>query len=232
MDLASLQVLIGDLTNDPGHDRYTLAAIGTELDNSQDKWNVEARILKKTVTLTTIDGVRQYALTGLTGTPIAFTRVTHKGLELDKKDKSWMDLYSGTDWTLDIGTPKRFLIEATDPAIQFITVHPTPQGVDAGANLVVEYIIKHTSMTSSSDQPFNSAPLATPYHWGLAYDTAQRLLIRDPNPTNAQKVTPYKKIGDDVMADVVQTYKALEREEPYRVRGGRRWNSGGAFWRV
>jgi len=231
MDLTTLQTLIGDLTNDPNHDRYSLTQINIELDNSQDVWNAEAKILKDTVTLTTTAGARQYALSGLTGTPISFARVTHRGIELQKKDKSWFDLYTSTDWTVDTGTPRYYLIEATDPDIQFLTVYPTPRDADAGANLVVEYIKRHTSMSASSDQPFNSSPLATPYHYGLGYDVSSRLLIRDPNELNVQKVMPYKKLADIAKANVIQVFKALEREEPLRLRGGKVWQGGGALWR-
>lgn len=221
MDLSALQTLIGSLTNDPQHDRYTTSDIGTELDNSQDKWNVEAKIIKDTVTLTIVDGTRQYVLSGLTGTPISFLRVTHKGLELEKVDKIFMDLYTGSDWTQDIGTPKRFFIEATDPDIQYLAVHPTPQAADAGANLVVEYIKRHTALSASTDKPFNGNDLLLPYHYGLAYDTASRLLSRDPSPQNSSKVITYQREAGIVMANVVQVFKALEKQEPWRLKGGR-----------
>lgn len=223
MDLSELQTLIGDLTNDPSHDRYTTAQINTELNNTQDKWNVRARILKDTVTITTVDGTRQYAIAGLTGTVIAFGRVTHLGLELEKKDKAWFDLYAGDDWTDDVGTPRKYLIEATDPDVQFITLYPIPQSADAGANLVVEYIKRHTVMAAASDEPFNGNDLLLPYHYGLAYDTAGRLLARDPSPINTPKSAEYRVTAADVLTDVVQAFKALEREEPYRLRGGRVW---------
>lgn len=227
MTLAELQVLIGQLTSDPNHDRYTTSDIGTELDNSQNKWNIDAKIIKDTVALTIVDGTRQYALSTLTGTPISFPRVTHKGLDLRKRSKSWMDLYTGTDWTLDTGTPKAFIIEATDPDIQYITLYPTPQGVDAGANLVVEYVKMHTTLSGLSDVPFmagtSSNTLLRPYDWGLCYDTASRLLSRDPSEINAKKQVDFKKQADDVMSQLIQAFKEFEEEEPKRLRGGRNW---------
>lgn len=219
MQLDELQALIGDLTTDPSHDRYSLAQITTELDNTQDKWNADAGILSDTVTLTVVDGQRTYALSGLTGTPISFDRVTHKGLKLEKKDESWFDLYAGgVDWTTTPGTPTAYLIQATDPDTQYIVLYPVPQSGDAGANLVVEYIKKHTSMSASTDKPFNSSPLTSPYHWGLAYDVASRLLIRDPSPINAQKVIPYKNIAEGVLANVVEVFLAFEKEIPMRLK--------------
>lgn len=227
MTLSDLQSLIGSLCNDPNHDRYSLSDINTELDNSQNKWNMSARIIADTVTITVVDGTRQYALSGLTGTPISFSRVTHKGLDLTKRSKQWLDLYSGIDWTTVIGTPTLYVIEQRDPSNQYITLYPIPQAGDAGANLVVEYVKAHTSMSASTDVPFMAGSetnyLLRPYDWGLAYDVSARLLKRDPSSQNQERKTDYKKEADNVLADVIQVFKAFEAEEPKRMSGGRRW---------
>lgn len=231
MTLADLQTLIGSLTSDPNHDRYTTTDIGTELDNSQDEWNADIGLIRDTVTITVVDGTRQYAISSLTGTPIGFLRVTHKGLRLDKRDKQWLDLYSGgSDWTIQIGTPKDYVIEITDPDTQYITLFPTPQANDAGAYLIVEYIKRHTAMSSSSDVPFMSGTtsnsLLRPYDWGLAYSASARLLARDPSEINVPKSVNYAAISRNVKDKVIEAFKALEKEEPRRMRGGRYWNSG------
>lgn len=226
MTLSDLQALISSLCNDPGNQRYALTDINTELDNTQDEWNVEARIIKDTTTITVISGTRQYALSGLTGTPISFTRATHKGLPLKKRSRAYFDLYSGgQDWTTITGTPTDYCIEALIAATQYVTVRPTPGDGDTGANLVVEYIKRHTPMSAISDTPFMSgtAPnsLLRPYDWGLAYATAARLLARDPTPETSNKVSNYNNIAKVVKADVIQVFDALEKEEPYRLRSNR-----------
>lgn len=224
MDFSTLQAYIGGLTNDPGHARYSLSDINTELDNVQDRWNIHAKILKDTVTLTTVDGTRQYALSGLTGTPIAFTRVAHKGIELRRRDKSWFDMFTGEDWSDDTGTPVNYLIEFTDPDNQFLTVYPIPQSGDAGDNLVVEYIKQHTAMSAATDEPFNSNTILRPYHSGVAYEAAANLLLRDPNQESVAKFGPYMKLANDALAEVIQTFKAQEREEPMRLRTRAIWS--------
>lgn len=227
MTLSDLQSLIGSLTNDPNHDRYTLSEINTELDNTQDKWNMTARIIKDTVTFTVVDGTRQYSSALLVGPPLAITRATHKGIELKKRSKSYFDLYTGHDWTVDIGTPTDFYFEAEDPDIPYFYLYPIPQSGDEGDNLVVEFLKRHTSMSSSSDNPFLSSGtqnfLLRPYDWGLAYDVSARLLARDPSPQNSTRSVNYQRIADGVLAEVVQVFKALEKEEPMRIRGGRYW---------
>lgn len=221
MQLVDLQSLIGDLTNDPNHDRYSLNAINTELDNSQDTWNLEAKIIKGTITLTVVANTYQYALSNLTGTPISFPRVTHKGINLAKRSKTYFDHISQHDWTVDIGTPTEFFIEATDPNSLYISLHPNPQSGDIGTNLVVEYIKRHTAMAASTDVPFSSAGtgnyLLRPFDWGLAYSVASKLLLRDPSAVNAPKASNYAQIAKNVLDDVIQVFKALEAEEPKRM---------------
>lgn len=230
MTLSDLQTLIGSLTSDPNHDRYSLSDVNTELDNSQNTWNLEAKIIKDTVSITLTANVRQYALSGLTGTPISFPRTTHKGIDLEKRSKSYFDHISWRDWSADLGTPTEFFIEATDPAVQFLTVHPTPQSGDVDAPLVSEYIKAHTSMSAASDVPFMSGTesnyLLRPFDWGLGYSASSRLLLRDPNEANAKKSADYAVIAKNVLAEVVQVFLALEAEEPKKVSGGRYWRTG------
>lgn len=223
MDRSDLYTLIGSLTNDPSHERYSTTDLDTELDNSQDKWNIHAKIIKDTVTLTVVDGTNDYAISGLTGTPIEFLRVTHKGVELVRRDKSYFDMFASDDWSDDTGTPKYYYIDASDPDSQKIYLYPIPRSEDAGANLVVEYVKRHTPMASDSSLPFNDNSLLVPYHWGLAYDVSSRLLARDPSAENVAKADAYNKQANNVLAEVIQTFKAQEREQPLRVRPIKRW---------
>ncbi len=228
MTLTDLQTLIGSLTNDPLHDRYTTIDIGTELDNSQDSWNIEAKLIKSTTTITTVAGTRTYVLSTISGTIISVPRATHKGIPLHKRSKSYIDLYyGGSDWTQNLGTPTDFYLDVTDPTSQNIVVYKTPQDGDAGANLVVDAVIRHTPMSAASDVPFMvgtaSNPELRPYDWGLAYEASARLLARDPSTQNVPKSQNYAGIANGVRANVVQVFKALEAQEPPRLQMPIRW---------
>ena len=229
MQLSEMQVMIGDLVSDPNHDRYSLTQIGTELDNSMDTWNIEAKIIKDTVNVTLTANIRQYALSLLTGTPISFPRTTHKGIDLSKRSKTYFDHLGPRDWTLDLGTPTDFFIEATDLDNQFISLYPNPQGNDVDQPVVVEYVKRHTPMSAASDTPFMSVTsvnyLLRPFDWGLCYSVASKLLLRDPSTTNAAKSSNFASIAQNVLSEVVQVFKALEAEEPKRIAGGRYWNT-------
>lgn len=228
MDLSEFHVLCGDLLNDPGHERYSTSQINTELDNSQDTWNAEAKLIKSTTTITIVSGTRQYAISNISGTIIAIPRATHKGIPITKRDKAFIDLYyGGSDWTVQLGTPTDFYIDITDPANQYIVVYKTPQDNDAGANLVVEAIIRHTPMSSDTDVPFmsgtSSNAMLRPYDWGLAYEASARLLARDPSKENSKKSIDYASIAAGVRANVVQVFKQLERQEPPKLQMPMRW---------
>lgn len=223
MNLSDLQTLIGDLCNDAAHDRYSLTQINEVVNNVLDEWNLEAAILKDAVTLTTVADQRNYALSGLTGTPIRFDRVTHDGIELQRRDKAWFDLYASDDWSDDIGTPTQYYIDVSDPDSQYLYLYPTPQSQDAGANLIVEYVKRQDELSSDTDIPFNSNTLLYPYHHGIAYSASAMLLLRDPSQENAIKSSSYMKKGNGILTKVIEIFKAQEREEPLRLRGGRYW---------
>ena len=224
MNRTVLYTLIGDLVNDPNHDRYSTSQIDTQLDIVQDRWNVDAGILVDTVTITTVAGTRDYALTGLTGTVVDFRRVTFRGLELNKRSKQWFDLYAGDDWSDDTGTPTDFYID-TDADGFHLVLYPIPQTEDAGAYLVVEYVKRHTTMDEATDEPFNSLTYLSPYHYGIAYRVASNLLSQDPDPINAAKATRYLRLSEEAFSDLHQHFKVLETEEPLRMTGGRYWRS-------
>lgn len=221
MDVSAFYTLIGDLTNDPAHDRYTTSQILTVMNNVLDEWNLEAAVLKDTVTLTTVAGTRSYLLSTLTGTPVRFDRVTHLGIELERRDKSWFDLYASDDWSDDTGTPKMYYINVSDPDLQNIYLYPTPQDADAGANLVVEYVKRQDTLTATTDIPFNSNTLLYPYHHGIAYRASALLLLRDPTPDARFKASGYQSTASAVLTKVIEVFKEQEKEEPPRLRGGR-----------
>jgi len=233
MTLSELQAQVGALTNDPNYDRYSLSDINAELGNSQTKWNLSAKILKLTTSSVIIAGSNYFGLTPF-GTPtnivLAYDRVTLDSLPLKKRSKAWMDLYTGTNWSAHTGTPTIYYIDVSY-GVERIYLYPTPTSADAGKSLVYETITSHIPMSSSTDRPFqwyagSSSFLTTPYDYGLAYDAAARLLLRDPSTANAKKSEDYKNIANGVLDQVIQTFKALEAEEPKRLSGGRYWNSG------
>ena len=227
MQLSDLQTQVGILCNDFNHARYLLTDINQELDNAQNQWNAEIKIIKETTTIPSVLNQRQYLLTLITGTPISFPRVTFKGIDLKKRSKSYFDLYTSYDWTQIIGTPTDFFIEATDPSNLFLTVYPIPQSGDTDGSFVVEAIIAHTPMVNPTDVPFMSGAVSNyllrPYDFLLAYSAAARLLARDPSPENGSRQGNYMKIAQEGKELLITVLKEMEAEEPRRMAGGRRW---------
>lgn len=230
MILSELQTLVGSLTNDPNHDRYSLSDVNTELDNTIGQWNEEIKIIRQTATTSVVAGTRQYSLSSMTinGAPLSFPRVTHKGIDLKKRSKSYFDLYTSSDWTQHIGTPTDFFIEATDYSNLYLSLYPIPQAGDAGVNLVIESINAHFTMVNATDVPFmysagNSNFVLRPYDFYVAYSAAARLLARDPSAINQPKQASYMEIAREGKELITNVFKQLEADEPLRFRGGRQW---------
>ena len=225
-NLADLQALASDHLNDPGNTRYTLATINSHFDIAQDRWNRMAHICRNTVILTSVTNQGNYAITGLTGTPLEILRVTHKGVELTKRSKSYFDRYSADDWTTHQGTPTDFVIDINSNPVN-IVLFPVPQGNDAGANLSVEYVLRHDPMVNSSDTPFTAQGVANllmlPFAAGLAIEVAADILEHDPTPETVKKAAYFRKDANDVLSDVISFYDRLETDEPLRMAGGRTW---------
>jgi hypothetical protein len=247
--LSDLQTYISGLINDPSNTRYSLTSINNQLDLAQHRWNAEAKICRWTDYVALTANQYRYPLsTSLTMMPLQILRVTFKGQPIIIRSTDWLDKYSAFDWTTSIGTPQDFCIDLnsnnatlsqTGPS--FI-LHPTPQGGDVTAYtnnvgisnlnpLAVEYLAPHTTMVNASDQPFtvnntytNTAIL--PYLAGLGLDVAASLLEPDPTQETVLKARLFRSQANNYLSLVVQQYRGLEEEAPFRMSGGRSTRPG------
>lgn len=227
--LADLQGLISNLVNDPANTRYSLTEINQFLDTVQDRWNYEANICKTAQTLTTVGGTSAYALSTLTGNALKIFRVAHKGIALTQRSKAYFDQYTAYDWTGDTGTPKDFCVDMTLTSPSII-LRPNPTTNDAGANLLVEYLVRHTQMVNPTDTPFNingtANTLIQPYVYGIGLEVAAEILEPDPTKETVMKATTFRKQAERVLSNVIQIYTDFDAELPFRMRGGRNWTAG------
>jgi hypothetical protein len=163
-------------------------------------------------------------MTLLSTTPLEFIRVTHKGIDLTKRSKDYFDTYTGYDWTTMTGTPRDYFIDLLQSA-PYIGVRPCPTSNDAGANLLVEYLGRHSPMVNSSDIPFtvngSINTLIKPFLAGLASEVSADILEHDPTPETIQKAKTFKADASAMLSQVVSFYQRLEEDEPWHMRGGR-----------
>jgi len=236
--LSDLQSYIGQLVNDPSNTRYSLAEINNYLDLAQNRWNLEAKICRQTDYSALIANVYRYNLTTIATLPVMkILRVTIKGVDLLKKSKDYMDMYSSNDWTTSQGTPQEFAVDLNSAPPSLI-LHPTPQGGDvvlytnnvgiSGQNpLGFEYITPHTTMVNAGDTPFMvngvTNSLILPYLAGLGIDVAASLLEPDPTQETILKAKGFRRQAEAYLSLVTQIYYDLEADEPFRMQGGRNW---------
>ena len=223
-NMGELEDLIADHLNDPEHTRYTIAEIDRHLDIAQDHWNREVRICRMADTLTTVASQYQYPISSLSTTPLEFIRVTHKGIDLIKRSKDYFDTFTSYDWTTMQGTPKDYFIDLVQSG-PYIGLRPVPQGNDAGANLLVEYLGRHSPMVNPTDTPFTvngvQNTLILTFLAGLASEVSSDILSHDPTPETAIKRKTFADEANKTLSQVVSIYQRLEEDEPWHMRGGR-----------
>lgn len=236
--LSDLQSYISGLVNDPSNNRYTVALINSFLDLAQTRWNMECKICRQTDYAALTANTYRYNLTTVATLPVMkILRVTIKGVDLIKKSKDYMDLYSANDWTTSQGTPQEFAIDLNSNPPSLI-LHPTPQagdvtnysnsvGITNQSPLGLEYVTPHQTLVNSSDTPFtvngNANALILPYVAGLGLDVAASILEPDPTPETSMKSKMFRNQASAYMSLVTQIYYDLEAEEPFRMQGGRNW---------
>jgi hypothetical protein len=244
LTLSDFQTYVSGLINDPSNTRYPLTLINSQLDIAQHRWNAEAHICRWTDYVTPTANVYRYQIsTNLTLFPIQILRVTYKGQPVMIRSVEYFDKYSANDWTTSTGTPQDFCIDLnsnnatlsqTGPSM---ILHPTPQagdvtpytnnvGITNLAPLAVEYLAPHTPMSAASDQPFtvNSTYTNTaviPYLAGLGLDAAASILEPDPTKETVLKANLFRSQANAYMSMVVQLYRGLEEDAPFRMSGGR-----------
>jgi hypothetical protein len=100
-----------------------------------------------------------------------------------------------------------------------------PQDNDAGSNLSVEYLARHTPMVNPTDTPFTLGTtqntLIGPYLDGIAMEVAGSILQHDPTQETLIKSKNFLNEAKEYMSQVVSIYQRLEEDEPWHMRGGR-----------
>ena len=238
---SDLEGYISNLINDPNNTRYSVALIDSMLDLAQNRWNMECKICRQTDYSALTANQYRYPLTGASQVAslpvIKILRVTIKGVDLIKKSKDYMDLFSANDWTTAQGTPQEYAVDLNSVPPSLI-LHPTPQGGDCTTYtnnvgitnqnpLGLEYVTPHQTLVNSTDTPFtvngNANTLILPYLAGLGLDVAASILEPDPTQETVLKAKLFRSQANGYMSLVTQIFYDLEADEPFRMQGGRNW---------
>ena len=218
MTRATLLSTVGSLTGDPNHTRFTSALKLDRIQEAQERFVIDTNVLKDVnSTITTVAGTASYDLpTDI----LDVMRVSHKNIKLTRKSKYDLDVESGTDWSEDTGTPQSYYIDL-DPNNKKIVLYPIPEGSDAGANLIIEYVKIPPTLDTDAAVPFDGHTLMAPYSMAIAYWASSKLLLIRPDQQALVMSSGYEKQYRELVADCIDRFKQMYETAPMRMRGGR-----------
>lgn len=214
---ASLQALLNLLIDDPNDRLFTSAQKQAKLQEAQERFVLDTRVLRDTSTITIIDGTQEYALPS---DVMDIERVVHNGVELKRKSKAELDFLASGRWDQDAGTPVYYYVDL-DPNNQKMGFYPIPQAQDAGANTPVEYVKIPPALTTDASIPLDGHTLLIPYHNSLAVWAAKELLWIRPTQENMVKCQHYQQRYEDEVSHCIETFKHLSQSDSWRLMGGR-----------
>lgn len=214
---ATLTTLVSLLIDDPSNQRFTTTQVQDKIQEAQERFVLDSRVLRDSVTDTTVTGTQEYALQT---DVMDIIRMAHKGVELIRISKADLDFYTTARWDQTNGTPKYYYVDL-DPNNKKYGLYPIPESGDAGANLAIEYVKIPPTLSGDSSVPLDGHTLLTPYHNSLAYWAAKELLMINPSEENLVRVKQYTDRYNDEISNCIETFKHLEQSQGWRMKGGR-----------
>jgi len=203
--------------HDISNQEFTTTQIQDKLQEAQERFVLDTRVLRDSTTDTSVDGTQEYALPS---DVMDIVRVAHKGVELRRISKADLDFYTTERWDDDSGTPLYYYVDL-DPNNKKYGLYPIPTGADAGANVAIEYVKIPPTLSTDSSVPLDGHTLLVPYHNALAYFAAKELMVTDPSRENSARVGAYAKRYSDEVSHCIETFKHMEQSEGWRLKGGR-----------
>lgn len=213
---------IGDLIGDPENTRWTSTQKQNKIQEVQEQFVLDTRVLVDSQTETVVAGTSEYSLPS---DVLDIIRVAHRGIRLQRLSKFELDNLYQSDWSDDEGTPHSYYVDL-DPNNKKLRLFPVPKAADAGANLVEEWVKIPPTLSSDASVPFDGHTLLVPYHMALAYKAASEFLkVELQNNPNGQGVLAtireYEREYNRLVSHCIETFKHLGETSPMRFRGGR-----------
>ncbi len=208
---------IGNLTQDPSDQEWSSARKLEVIQEGQERFVLDTRVLLESVVDTIIAGQASY---NLPADLLDINRMAHSGVRLSRLSKYDLDWRFQSDWSAVPGTPKSYYVNL-EPDNKTYTLFPIPQDADAGPVLSLEYVQIPPDMDDDADLPWNGHTLMTPYSMAIAYWGASALMKENPNEVRIAKIRLYDDQYSRLVSHCIETFKSLADTVPIRLRGGR-----------
>lgn len=214
---ATLSTLTSLLIDDPSNSAFTSAQVLAKIQEAQERFVLDTRVLRDLAAASTVASQQEYALpTDL----MDIVRLALDGAELTRVSKADLSfIFRGSRWDQTIGIPTHYYVDL-DPNSQKYGLYPIP--VSAGSsNIAIEYVKMPPTLSADASVPLDGHTLLIPYHNSLAYWAAKELLMIQPSQENLVRVQQYTKRYEDEVSNCIETFKHMEQSQSPRFKGGR-----------
>ena len=217
-----LQQRVGDLIADPNNQRWSTSQVQNKLNEGQEAFAVDTVSFLVTTSLT-ISASNTLAL------PTDVIQIRHlreltNGVVLKRTTEKQLIIDHGTGFSTNTSTAPNEYYSKTEAINRTLVLYPTP------TNSTITYSLSYfglpTAMSSDSSNVFTDSASNVnyslePFSMGVAYWSAADLLRVQPDQGAIIMLKEYERQYDKLKNDCIDFVKSLEREENYRMRGGR-----------
>lgn len=161
--IARARVYLKDQSTVNTRQQFSDATMLSFLNDGQREANSIGWLLQSTTTISLTAGTTLYSLPS---DFMATQFVLYKNMALPQTSLNQLNADNPGWFSAAAGTPIKYYVYAGNPSR--IGFYPAPTTA-AASTVTVFYVQQPTELTTTSQTPFNSWPILTPYHSGLVY---------------------------------------------------------------
>src|SRR5688572_8253322 len=131
----SLQTLTSLLIDDPSNRSFSAAQVLAKLQEAQERFVLDTRVLRDSTTDSLASGTQEY---DLPTDVMDIVRLAVDGKELPRISKADLDFYSSSRWDQTTGAPRYYYVDL-DPNNKKFGFYPIPD-TSGSSNIALEYV--------------------------------------------------------------------------------------------
>ena len=212
--------MTGKLAGDPSNQRSSASDKQDLLQEAQEQFVLDTRVLRDSTTDSTVANQQEYSLPS---DVMDIIRIGIAGIEKGRISKADLDFYNSARWDQTQGTPQYYYVDL-DPNNKKFGLYPYPTA-SGSSDIAIEYLKIPPTLSADSSVPLDSHTLLTPYHNALAYYAAANLCRTGRSGFPLQdaliKGNGYWGEYERLVSHCIETFKHMEQSQGWRMIGGR-----------
>jgi hypothetical protein len=181
---SQVRVLIKDVS--ASRQRYSDAQLNTMINEAHRLIANSTWVIKKSTTIALVSGTTYYSLPTDT---YHILRLTREYLPLAEESLEGLDSKRGSGWEKTGGTPSTYFQAPSRP--NEIGMYPWPNSSSSTGTLRMDYVAQANTLSSDSDEPFNSDDRFANCYDTLVHWVAYQVFMLEGEDSKAQSELAY-----------------------------------------